>query len=207
MKCFAVVVLCSLVGSSLAEAPRFRSARLRSGFSARQEVEATTPKEEDAPYPAAGAPYPPSGWKPTGQAFELPTGKVDEATTPEDAYGTPVEVYGAPSSVYGPPTTPAGEETTTDLGDGFTVDPEVEIATEPPAASGRLRRLPKNQRLVQRNQEESAFYVLLPDNTLQRIEVRPSGARVNNNFNAKILQEVPQIRGPVQFVRPQNPRF
>lgn len=203
MKFFIVVALFALCASCTAEPPRFGSARQRSKFFARQEAapETTTAPLDDAPYPPAGGPYPPSGWKPAGEAFELPT----ETTTPTNAYGPPAEVYGPPTDSYGPPTDSYGAPTG---GDGTTdteaVGPEVEI-TEAPMTTARFR-LQKSQRLVQGRQEQRAFYILLPDNTLQKIEVRPNGARVNTRFNAKILQEVPVARNQ-GFVNQRNGRF
>lgn len=203
MKFFVVVALFALCASCTAEPPRFGSARQRSKFFARQEAapETTTVPADDAPYPPAGGPYPPSGWKPTGEAFELPT----ETTTPPTAYGPPTDAYGPPADVYGPPTDSYGPPTGGDIPtDAEAVGPEVEI-TEAPMTTARFRAA-KSQRLVQGRPAEKSFYILLPDNTLQKIEVRPNGARVNTRFNAKILQEVPVARNPA-FVNQRNGRF
>lgn len=81
----------------MAEPPRYRQRQ----FFARQQEETTL-----AP---ADAPYPPSGWKPAGPAFELPQRQVN------DAYGAPEppSAYGPPSTTETPTTTAAAEEPTT----------------------------------------------------------------------------------------------
>lgn len=82
----------------MAEPPQFRRQRQ---FFARQQEE-TTPAPADAPYP-------PSGWKPAGPAFDLPQRQVD------NAYGAPEppSAYGPPTTAETPATTPAEDPTTT----------------------------------------------------------------------------------------------
>lgn len=127
MNGFSALVLVLAVGAVCAEPPRFRRVqRFRSGNSqfARQEVESTTSTEDatetsDAPYPAAGAPYQPSGWKPSGRLLTLPTERQQQP---------PATSYGTPDSAYGPPqesTTPADEDQDTP-----TPNPEAENLSE-----------------------------------------------------------------------------
>lgn len=80
-----LLVVASLVS---AEPPRFRSF-------ARQSA---------PPADAEGAPYAPSGWRPSGQQFTLP-----QRSQPQQTYGAPIAdqgLYNAPqqpSNQYGPP--------------------------------------------------------------------------------------------------------
>ncbi|GAB0092721.1 hypothetical protein DMENIID0001_077520 [Sergentomyia squamirostris] len=130
MNGFSVLALLLVAAAVVsAEPPRFRRVqRFRAGRPqqfARQEVETTTSAEENssdpsAPYPAAGAPYPPSGWKPSGRLLRLPTERQQQP---------PATSYGTPDSAYGPPQ----EETTTpadDDSEDATPNPEAENLSE-----------------------------------------------------------------------------
>ncbi|XP_015191706.1 PREDICTED: probable basic-leucine zipper transcription factor I [Polistes dominula] len=108
MKVLASIIL--LASVVLAEPPFYRQQQNRQYYFARQQEE------------ASAAPYPPSGFKPAGPAFNLPQRQVENpqqkygppaaATTPQQQYGTPAkpqQQYGAPNEPqrkYGPPATP-----------------------------------------------------------------------------------------------------
>ncbi|XP_034181618.2 uncharacterized protein LOC117605006 [Osmia lignaria lignaria] len=104
MKVFAAIVL--LVVAVSAEPPRYRQQQ-RQYYFARQQEEATT---------AASAPYPPSGWRPAGPAFNLPQREPQKQygapSAPQQNYGAPSapqQNYGAPSAPqqqYGAPNAP-----------------------------------------------------------------------------------------------------
>ncbi|CAH2269053.1 uncharacterized protein LOC120629869 [Pararge aegeria] len=91
MKC---LFICSLIVAVVAEPPRFR-ARYRSQ---RQELAPTT-TEPTMESTTGGGPYPPSGWKPSGAAFTLPT---DTTPTPMDIYGPPEATGPYPASGWKP---------------------------------------------------------------------------------------------------------
>lgn len=184
MKLF-VVICC--VASVMAELPRFRPARFRSQrlelapTTTESPTEATT---ESGPYPPSGwrpagqaftlpqettmapsdtyglpelsGPYPPSGWKPAGQAFTLP----QEQTPPATSYGVPDSTYGVPDNSYGPPSTDAP---TTDSPAPEKLDGPIEV-----------------QKSV------GAYYVLLPNGQLQRIEFVTENDIQNMKYTARL---------------------
>ncbi|CAK9832842.1 hypothetical protein ANTRET_LOCUS9617 [Anthophora retusa] len=104
------IALALLVAVAVAEPPRYRSQQ-RQYYFARQQEETTT---------AANAPYPPSGWRPAGPAFNLPQrapqqqyGAPAAPAAPQQQYGAPAaapqQQYGAPSAPkqqYGAPAAP-----------------------------------------------------------------------------------------------------
>lgn len=164
-----LVILSCLVLSVLAEPPRFRPARFRY-----QRLE-LVPTTTDAPMTTTDAdvsgPYPPSGWKPAGQAFELPTTTQSPADTygppeagpyppsgwkpagepfalpqeqqlPSTSYGVPDNTYGVPDNTYGTPAAP-----TTDNPQAEKLDGPVEV-----------------QKSV------GTYYILLPNGQLQQVQ-------------------------------------
>ncbi|CAD1468352.1 unnamed protein product, partial [Heterotrigona itama] len=92
------VAFALLMATVMAEPPRYRPQQQRQFYIARQQEETTT---------ADNAPYPPSGWRPAGPAFNLPQ------RTPQRQYGAPSapqQQYGAPAAApqqqYGAPSAP-----------------------------------------------------------------------------------------------------
>lgn len=166
------LVLSCLVVCVAAELPRFRPARFR--FQ-RQELAPTTTDSATEATTEPSGPYPPSGWKPAGQAFTLPQ---ETTAAPMDTYGppeasgpyppsgwkpegqaftlpkklTPPETsYGVPDNTYGVPDNTYGVPTT----DATTTDnPEAEKLVGP----------------VEVQKSVGTYYVLLPNGQLQRIE-------------------------------------
>lgn len=143
-------ILISLLVAVAAEAPRFRSR-----FLARQEA----------------APYPPSGWRPNGPEFMLPTEQ-----RPNTDYGGPVQEYGSPVSEPESTTEPESENVAT------------AIATA--IAKGERLKKPKSERLTELKEEDPAanagtvaaaaaapqnpFYYVLPDGHFQKLVLAPS---------------------------------
>ncbi|XP_045523645.1 extensin-like [Pieris brassicae] len=200
MKC--VIVLC-LIGSSLAELPRFTPARFR--FQ-RQEIAPTTtdtPTESTtdvtAPYPPSGwrpsgepftlpdqtdatptdtygppAPYPPSGWKPAGQAFTLP--QEQTTSTPDSTYGPPGAPY--PPSGWKPSGEPFAlpQETTPDNSYG----PPDNTYGPPEANTEKLDGPLEVQRSI------GTYYVLLPNGQLQRVEFLTENDIQNMKYTARL---------------------
>ncbi|GAB1861108.1 DUF4794 domain-containing protein [Camponotus japonicus] len=100
MKVFISIVL--LVAVALAEPPKYRQQYQQQYYFARQQEEA--------------APYPASGWKPTGPAFNLPQRQSQQQygapDAPQQQYGAPdtsrkqYEAPSAPRQQYGAPDVP-----------------------------------------------------------------------------------------------------
>lgn len=182
---FLVIICC--VASAMAELPRFRPARFR--FQ-RQELAPTTTDSPTEPTTESG-PYPPSGWKPSGQAFTLPQ---EVTSTPADTYGPPEQSgpyppsgwkpegqaftlpqdqtppansYGAPENTYGVPENtygvPSTDATTTD-------NPAVEKLDGP----------------VEVQKSVGSYYVLLPNGQLQRIEFVTENDIQNMKYTARL---------------------
>lgn len=90
-----------MIAAVAAEPPRYRPQR--QFFFARQQEEATT---------VSNAPYAPSGWRPSGPAFNLPQRQYGAPSAPQQQYGAPnapQQQYGAPSAPqqqYGAPSAP-----------------------------------------------------------------------------------------------------
>ncbi|KAG6803933.1 vacuolar protein sorting-associated protein 27 [Apis mellifera caucasica] len=99
MKGFIAFAL--LIAAVAAEPPRYRPQR--QFFFARQQEEATT---------VSNAPYAPSGWRPSGPAFNLPQRQYGAPSAPQQQYGAPSapqQQYGAPNAPqqqYGAPSAP-----------------------------------------------------------------------------------------------------
>lgn len=87
-----------MIAAVAAEPPRYRPQR--QFFFARQQEEATT---------VSNAPYAPSGWRPSGPAFNLPQRQYGAPSAPQQQYGAPSapqQQYGAPQQQYGAPAVP-----------------------------------------------------------------------------------------------------
>ncbi|XP_026496348.2 mucin-7-like [Vanessa tameamea] len=182
------ILLSSLFVCAMAELPRFRPARFR--FQ-RQELAPTTTDSPTESTTEQMGPYPPSGWRPSGQAFTLPQ---DTTPTPMDTYGppeasapyppsgwkpqgqaftlpqeqTPPETsYGAPDTTYGVPENtygaPSTDSTTTD-------NPAVEKLEEP----------------VDVQKSVGTYYVLLPNGQLQRVEFVTENDIQNMKYTARL---------------------
>lgn len=114
------------------------------------------------------APYPPSGWRPSGPQFTLPTEQ-----RPNREYGGPVQEYGSPVSEPETTTEPDSENVAT------------AIATA--IAKGERLKKPKSERLTELKEEvpaasggavaaapETPFYYVLPDGQFQKLVLAPS---------------------------------
>lgn len=102
-------------------------------------------------FAAPEAPYPPSGWRPSGQQFSLPNRD----------YGTPSQEYGPLDAGTEPPTTTEAE-------------PEGDTTTN----SSRLARLPGRQS-AQYNQGSSQFFVITPEGSVQQLTIPSQQERTN----------------------------
>ncbi|XP_069698118.1 uncharacterized protein [Periplaneta americana] len=139
------------------------------------------------------APYPPSGWRPSGRQFFLPARQSS---------------YYAPPVAYGPPTTteqPTEEPTTT----------EVPTTTEPETSAELADGNGADPSVADRErdgQSSGVYHILLPDGRLQRITFsaqpnQPNGALqaygapsqgVSAGYVAQVqYQDVEPIRSPI----------
>lgn len=130
-----------LVVATSAEAPRFRA---NNRFLARQQ--------------AAEAPYAPSGWKPTGPSFSLPT---EQRPSPSNDYGTPGQSYGTPEQSNEPATEPESDVE------------NVATAIATAVAKGDRLTKPKSEKLTEAKEPESAsvgpFYYIVPGSPYQNL--------------------------------------
>lgn len=198
------LIVASIVALTFAEPPRFRPARFRLQ---RQELAPSTTESQaestteipDAPYPAAGGPYPPSGWKPDGQAFTLPQKTAEpvdsygapqqsgpyppsgwkpageQLTLPSEQQVSPAASYGAPDNTYGPPDNTYGPPST----DSSNVEP----VTDNPQAE-------KLDGPVEIQKSAGTYFILLPNGELQRVEFMTENDVQNMAYTARLrLQE------------------
>ncbi|XP_049832453.1 uncharacterized protein LOC126273083 [Schistocerca gregaria] len=100
-----------------------------------------------APAASASGPYPPSGWRPAGRQFVLPSRQSAAVYPPPQQYGPP------------PTTTEAAEATTTEQPTTTASVPAVVPAGSRSAA----------QREPLESNDAGVYYVLLPDGRLQRV--------------------------------------
>ncbi|XP_023011778.2 uncharacterized protein [Leptinotarsa decemlineata] len=134
------------------------------------------------------APYPPSGWRPSGPQLQLPE--------PQTSYGPPPQEYGPPSQEYGPPQ----EETTTasDL-DSTTTEIPITTTSNPDLDTEELGSGDddqKNEALT--NEERGFYYIYHPSGLLQRVNFATNDDVKNMAFSARLKYEnVEPIRGPV----------
>ncbi|KAK7873996.1 hypothetical protein R5R35_013408 [Gryllus longicercus] len=174
-----LVVLCAVAVAALAapEAPVYRApARLSN--------------EYGAPAEANEAPYPPSGWRPSGRQFLLPARQTNYYVPP------PVE--------YGPPSTEAATEPPTEEPTTTEVP-----TTEQPEESNEFADGARGSQQVAGTDEEGApagvYYVLLPDGRLQRVAYStnpavppPAAAPIRNSGYAQLqYMDVEPIRAPI----------
>ncbi|XP_072932379.1 uncharacterized protein [Epargyreus clarus] len=183
-----VFILSCLALSVLAEPPRFRPARFRYQRLELVPTTTDTPMETTTDTDASG-PYPPSGWKPAGQAFELPTTTQSPSDTygppqasgpyppagwkpagqpftlpqeqqlPSTSYGVPDNTYGVPDNTYGVPT----DAPTTDNPQAEKLDGPVEV-----------------QKSV------GTYYILLPNGQLQRVQFVTENDIQNMKYTARL---------------------
>ncbi|XP_067006835.2 uncharacterized protein [Anabrus simplex] len=143
-----------VIAVAMAEPPqRYRNAALNTGYGAPEE--------------ANEAPYPPSGWRPSGRQFVLPARQSS---------------YYAPPQEYGPPSTEAAttEQPTTTEAEPTTTEADT---TEVPAEEDNSEfadgaRAFSSASAQDREEEGSGvYYVLLPDGRLQRVaySTNPNG--------------------------------
>lgn len=188
--CIFVVVLAVVS----AEPPRYRSARFefqRQESKRSEEREPTTPRDDEAPYPAAG-------FKPTRE-FNLPSRQ--EVRPPATSYGVPADSYGAPLNVY---SLPENEYGTPRREEGKETESEGRESTE---VEG-LEKNERGQKLEERSEEgeseaesdvisqKGAYYVLLPDSQLQRVQFQTLNDIRNMAYTAR-LQYRSEGRAPL----------
>ncbi|CAK1585716.1 unnamed protein product [Parnassius mnemosyne] len=195
-----LVLFCLFVGA-LGEPPRRRPAgnlRQLPGFKPanfrfqRFEIAPTTTDSPAESTTNSGGPYPPSGWKSSGEPFTLPNEKApvdtygaplvsgpyppsgwkpagqpfllpQEQSPPASSYGVPENVYGAPDSSYGVPTTDAPVTDTTEKLEVEKLEGPVEV-----------------QKSV------GTYYVLLPNGQLQKVEFLTENDIQNMKYTAKL---------------------
>ncbi|XP_046420953.1 uncharacterized protein LOC124180020 [Neodiprion fabricii] len=167
MKIFVCVAF--LATLAMAEPPQFR--RQRQFFARQQEDTTLAPAADDAPYP-------PSGWKPAGPAFDLPQRQVD------NSYGAP-----EPPSAYGPPTS-TETPTTTAIAE--------EPTTAPPPAIDSGNELDE-EGSGQGAEQQGEYYVVLPDGRLQRVQYVSQENAAQMSYLAKIQA---QNVGPIYAYNP-----
>ncbi|XP_019872076.2 uncharacterized protein LOC109600371 [Aethina tumida] len=138
------------------------------------------------------APYQPSGWKPAGPAFKLPSEPV-----PHAVYGPPPQTYGPPQQEYGPPVEiTTHEPTTTELPTTTQFNEEAE--TVEPIEGGESQRL-------QNGQEGGVYYIYHPDGRLQRVVYATKDDVRNMEYFARLRYEnVEPIRGPIYTYSPDD---
>lgn len=193
MKAFACVLL--IVAVAVAELPSYRQSQQNFRFQ-RQELEreSTTPSNEDAPYPAAG-------FRPA-PAFNLPNEVAPPATSygvpdnsyavPDNSYGAPSRTYAAPQQEYGSPNSPSTDYgvPATENADG-SGDESLQVEG---LKKDKLEEAPKKDAEVLSNQ--GAYYVLLPDSQLQRVQFQTENDLRNMAYTAR-LQYKNEDRAPL----------
>ncbi|XP_067006747.2 uncharacterized protein [Anabrus simplex] len=155
MKVLAVSLL--VIAVTMAEPPqRYRNAALNTGYGAPEE--------------ANEAPYPPSGWRPSGRQFVLPARQSSYYIPPP------------PPPQYGPPSTeaPTTEQPTTTEAEPTTTEAETEAPAEEDNNEFADGARAFSSASAQDREEEGSgvYYVLLPDGRLQRVaySTNPNGA-------------------------------
>ncbi|PSN42141.1 hypothetical protein C0J52_17138 [Blattella germanica] len=143
------------------------------------------------PSEAEEAPYPPSGWRPSGRQFFLPARQSN---------------FYAPPAAYGPPTeepTTTEQPTTTEVPTTTEQDESAEFADGNGADPSRAER-------ERDGQGSGVYHILLPDGRLQRVTFTaspnqpiqaygpPSSQGVNAGYVAQVqYQDVEPIRSPI----------
>ncbi|XP_016904308.2 uncharacterized protein LOC107992762 [Apis cerana] len=215
MKGFVAFAL--LIAAVAAEPPRYRPQR--QFFFARQQEEPTTT--------VSNAPYAPSGWRPSGPAFNLPQRQYGAPNAPQQQYGAPnapQQQYGAPSAPqqqYGAPSAPQQqygapavpqqqygppqEATTTEApssteAEDATTVASVESESEPVNSVNELEDEEVDE---QQPQQSGEYYLALPDGRLQRVRYVSRQNVEAMKYFAKIRAEnVEPLRGPIYAYAP-----
>lgn len=184
-----ILFLCCIVGV-LAELPRFKPARFRF-----QRIE-LAPSTTEAPMETTtdSAPYPASGWKPSGEPFTLPT----EMKPPSESYGAP-QMAPYPASGWKPegqPFTLPNEPPATSYGvpDNSYGAPNTDApSTDNPQAE-------KLEGPVEVLKSVGTYYVLLPNGQLQKVEFMTENDVQNMKYTARLQLRDPA--GPLFVFRP-----
>ncbi|GBP50172.1 hypothetical protein EVAR_42853_1 [Eumeta japonica] len=179
--------------TTTAEPPRFRSPRFQFqrqelAPSGEGEAEETTPRQEEAPYVAAG-------FRPAKE-FKLPVRQ--ELAPPTTTYGAPADSYGAPLHTF----------TATQVEYGLPERRDRENVNE--ASRGESRgRLQEREELEGSEKDaevvssQGAYYVLLPNAQVQRVQFQTQNDLRNMAYTAR-LQYRAEDRAPV-YIYPAAP--
>ncbi|XP_073955141.1 uncharacterized protein [Choristoneura fumiferana] len=207
MKSFACVLL--LAAFVAAEPPFYRNARFT--FQRQEsEREPTTARNEEAPYA-------PAGFKPSRE-FKLPSRQevAPPATSygvPSDSYAVPLHTYSAPQAEYGVPRNSGREEPEKEEKEGKAEEEgEVEsLKVEGAEKEGKERKEKKGKHEEASKGESEvidargAYYVLLPDLQLQRVQFQTQNDLRNMAYTAR-LQYRNEDRAPV-YVYSATPQY
>ncbi|CAH1176360.1 unnamed protein product [Phaedon cochleariae] len=129
------------------------------------------------------APYPPSGWRPSGAQFNLPE--------PQSSYGPPSQEYGPPEVT----TTIEPEVTTTELP---TTTESVDADTEDVGSGNNAG---PNEALT--NGDRGFYYVYHPSGLLQKVHFDTTDDASKMEFSARLRYEnVEPISGPIYTYDP-----
>ncbi|XP_018569798.1 extensin-2-like [Anoplophora glabripennis] len=151
---------------------------------------------------AEAAPYPYSGWRPSGPEFRLPE--------PHRIYGPPPQEYGPPPQEYGPP--PSEEYGSPDEPPTTTVEPEAtttELPTTTESNDLEAKDLGSGDADLQseklKNADEGVYYVYHPSGLLQRVVYATQDDVEKMAFSAKLKYEnVEPIKGPIFTYDPKT---
>nr|XP_023026725.1 uncharacterized protein LOC111514706 [Leptinotarsa decemlineata] len=144
------------------------------------------------------APYPPSGWRPSGPQFRLPE-PSQEYGPPSQEYGPPSQEYDPPSQEYGPPeadstTTTTDVPTTTSSAESVTINIRSGIDEQENEAFER--------------EERGVYYIYHPSGLLQKVKFATNDDVKNMAFSARLQYEnVEPIRDPVFTYDPITYQF
>lgn len=208
--CLFLIVLAVVV----AEPPRYRNARFQ--FQ-RQEV---NPEREEQEANGDRAPYPPAGYKPSRE-FKLPSRQEVRPSSnfygiPANSYGAPFNTYAAPQTEYGTPRMQGRSENEyqTPEREGEDREREDETDSEQFKVEGLKERRRENNGKLHENEEKEyrgenevednenvinqrgAYYVILPDAQLQRVQFQTTNDLSNMAYTAR-LQYRNEDRAPV----------
>lgn len=182
-----VLLLAAVVAAEPLSRQRYRFQRqeLESGY----DSEATTQRNEEAPYA-------PAGFRPS-KAFNLPTRQ--EASPPSTSYGVPDDSYGAPLNTYGAPQVEYGvpeKSPATEYGVPETDENEGSGKEEEKVEADKenIKEEPKSDAEVVSAQ--GVYYVLLPGSQLQRVQFQTENDVRNMAYTAR-LQYKSEDRAPL----------
>lgn len=175
------------------------------------DVEPILPKVADSP---RNAPYPPSGWRPMGQRFELPPPEEPTTTVapeeeetpmpeygpPQVAYGPPQNVYGPPQDVYGPPQNVYGPPSDEVEATTPTTEKDVEETTDSSEDVSESR----GDNVENAVNQQGPYYILLPDSRLQKyyfnVQSDPRLQQYSSMYSSTGYQ---QLSSPLYIYNPQ----